>query len=228
MQHAGRVRHSQMTPETREQKRRTALGLSYFTIAYNVVEAAVSIVAGALAGSVALIGFGLDSTIESLSGAIMVWRFRRRGEFDQDEDDAREQLAQRLVGYTFFILGVYVLYSSVSKLITREAPDPSLIGIVVAVVSLMVMWPLARAKHRLGHELNSRSLQADAVETRACMWLSAALLLGLGLNYLWGLWWADPVAGAVIAGFLFNEGREVLSGEELCGCGAGAAEEGGE
>lgn len=217
-----------MTSESREQKRRTALGLSYFTIVYNVVEAAVSIVAGALAGSVALIGFGLDSTIESLSGAIMVWRFRRRGEFDQDEDDAREQLAQRLVGYTFFILGAYVLYSSMLKLITREAPDPSVVGIIVAVISLMVMWPLARAKHHLGHELNSRSLQADAVETRACMWLSGALLLGLGLNYLWGLWWADPVAGVVIAGFLFNEGREVLSGEELCGCGAGVAESDGE
>lgn len=217
-----------MTPEIKEQKRRTALGLSYFTIAYNVVEAAVSIVAGALAGSAALVGFGLDSTIESLSGAIMVWRFRRRGEFDEDEDDAREQLAQRLVAYTFFILGAYVLYSSMLKLITREAPDASVVGIIVAAISLMVMWPLARAKHRLGHELNSRSLQADAVETRACMWLSAALLLGLGLNYLWGLWWADPVAGVVIAGFLFNEGHEVLSGEELCGCGAGVAEEVGE
>jgi divalent metal cation (Fe/Co/Zn/Cd) transporter len=113
-----------------------------------------------------------------------------------------------------------VLYSSISKLVTQEAPDPSLIGIIVAIISLMIMYPLARAKHRLGHELGSRSLQADAVETIACMWLSGALLVGLGLNYLWGIWWADPVAGIVIAGFLFNEGREVLSGEEMCGCGA--------
>lgn len=214
-----------MATQTRETARRKALGLSYFTIAYNIAEAAVTIFAGAVAGSSALVGFGLDSGIESLSGGIMVWRFRQRGEFDQDEDDAREQLAIRLVGYTFFVLGAYVLYSSVAKLVAQEAPDPSLIGIIVAVISLMVMYPLARAKHRLGHQLNSRSLLADAVETLACMWLSSALLLGLGLNYLWRIWWADPVAGVVIAGFLFNEGREVLSGEELCSCGADAIEQ---
>jgi cation diffusion facilitator family transporter len=205
--------HSLATPPLR----RLARGLSYFTVAYNLAEGVVSLIAGALAGSIALIGFGLDSAVESLSGAVMIWRFRRH-DLSAEEEQRVETRAARLVGYTFFLLAAYVLYESLSKLIGREPPQPTLIGIVIAAVSLVVMPALAYVKRRTGQALGSRALVADSKETVACAYLSAALLVGLGLNYWAGLWWADPAAGLIVVGFLCKEGYTTLKEEELCGC----------
>ena len=181
-----------------------------------MLEGAVSIFLGLLARSPALLGFALDSFVESVSGGVMLWRFSQTDEGDE-QAEAREQRAVQLVGWTFLILGAYVLYESLEKLITRSLPAPSPGGIVLAVVSLIVMPCLARQKITVASALGSASLLGDAKETLACAWLSVALLLGLGLNYLLHWWWADPVAGLIIVFFLWREGREMLSGEG-CGC----------
>jgi divalent metal cation (Fe/Co/Zn/Cd) transporter len=205
---------------------RRALFLSYFTVAYNLAEGLLSLLAGALAGSIALVGFGLDSAVESASGALMIWRFRR-ADLPEEESERREARATRLVGYTFFLLAAYVLYECAEKLLRHEAPAASLVGIGIAFLSLILMPILSGAKRRTGESLGSRALVADSRETLACAWLSAALLVGLGLNYLWGLWWADPVAGLVVVGFLVKEGRCALRGEECEACCGGAEEPSG-
>ncbi len=203
---------------------RRARGLSYFTVGYNLAEGAVSVVTGMLAGSIALIGFGLDSGVESLSGAVMIWRFRRP-DLSAEEEERTEARAARLVGYTFFLLAAYVLYESLEKLIAREPPHPTLMGIAIAAVSLVIMPALAYLKRRTGQALGSRALVADSQETVACAYLSAALLAGLGLNYWAGLWWADPVAGIVVVGFLCMEGYKTLREEELCACSGAKADD---
>jgi len=188
-----------------------ALLLSYFTVFYNIVEGVVSIIAGILANrSIALIGFGLDSFIESLSGGIMIWRFSKRGRKDEEKS---EKMATRLVGITFFVLGIYVLYESTKKLWLSEIPDPSLFGIIIAVISVIIMPILFLAKFRTGKALKSVSLIADSKETLACVFLSISLLIGLGLNYLFGLWQADPVVGLIVVVFLIKEGFETIKGE---------------
>ncbi len=190
-----------------------ALYLSIFTVAYNFLEGIVSIAAGAAAGSIALIGFGLDSFVESLSGGIMIWRFGGRGELSKEEEERRVSRALMLVGYTFFVLGWYVAYECLKKLISREPSEPSLIGIIIAVVSLIVMPVVFYMKYKLGKSVGSRGLVADSKQTLACSYLSLSLLVGLGLNYLYGIWWADPAAGLVIVAFLFKEGLEAVRGE---------------
>ncbi len=199
-----------------------ALTLSYFTVGYNLLEGLVSVAAGVWAGSVALVGFGLDSFIESLSGGVMIWRFRTHesmSEVEEKEDEERaERRAIKLVGYTFFVLAAYVLYESIDKLYFGEAPDPTLLGIVIALVSLVVMPVLYYMKKKTGEELGSRSLVADSRQTLACVFLSFALLIGLGLNYLFGLWRADPVVGLLIVAFLVREGYKALKEEKLCSC----------
>ncbi|MBP8951610.1 MAG: cation transporter, partial [Armatimonadetes bacterium] len=130
------------------------------TVAYNVLEGVVSILAGVMAGSIALIGFGLDSAVESLSGGIMIWRFRLHGRVSAEREEQLEQRAARLVGITFFILGLYVLYESAEGLLKREAPNPSLMGIIIAAVSLIIMPWLAVTKRRVGQAIGSRSLMA--------------------------------------------------------------------
>lgn len=194
---------------------RHALNLSFFTVLYNVAEGVVSMLLGIAAGSAALIGFGLDSFVESLSGGIMVWRFTRR-DMSAEDEELVEQRAVKLVGVTFLLLGAYVLYESAEKLYRHEAPEVSVGGIILAIVSLIIMPWLARAKRRTGEALGSASLLGDAKETLACAWLSVALLLGLGLNALFGFWWADPAAGLIIVFFLVREGLEMVRGE--CGC----------
>ncbi len=195
---------------------RRALWLAYVTVGYNVLEGIASIMAGMIAGSVALVGFGLDSFVESLSGTIIIWRFRRNREISEEEEERRELRAVRGIGYAFLVLAAYVTYESIEKLIRREAPEPSLFGIVIALLSAGIMPTLFYLKHQTGQRMKSRSVVADSKQTLACVFLSVALLIGLGVNYLYGLWWADPVAGLIIVFFAAKEGYEALKEEKLC------------
>lgn len=185
-----------------------ALALEYLTIAWNVLEAVVAVTAGALAGSIALVGFGLDSLIEVTSAAALVWRLKKTG--DPDEELAAEQRALRIVGYTFFALAAYVTVQAGVILVRRDVPDESAIGIVLAAVSLIVMPWLGLAKRGLARRMGSRALEADATETLVCSYLSLTLLVGLGANALLGWWWADPVAALAIVAFVVKEGKEAL------------------
>ena len=196
-------------PAQAEADRQRAIRLEYFTIGWNALEAVVAIVAGLLAGSIALVGFGLDSIIETISGATLLWRLRQRGDFEQ----AAESRALRIVGLTFLLLAAYVSYESISDLWLRHQPRESLLGIILAAVSLVVMPLLGRAKRRLARQLGSRALAADGMETYLCSYLSFALLLGLGLNAWRGWWWADPVAALAMVAFMIREGIEALRGE---------------
>jgi cation diffusion facilitator family transporter len=195
-----------------------ALGLSYFTVGYNIIEGLASVFFGAIAGSFALIGFGLDSFIESLSGGVMIWRFRLHGKVSHEEEEKIEARAIKLVAFAFYILGAYVLIESLRNLYLRERPEHSLAGIIIAMVSLIVMPLLFFAKRRTGKAIKSQSLLADSKQTLACMMLSTVLLVGLGLNYLWRLWWADPLASALIAILLLREGYKTYRERELCDC----------
>lgn len=195
-----------------------ALSLSYFTVGYNILEGMVSVIAGYIAGSVALVGFGLDSFVESLSGGVMIWRFRKHGKVSMAEEEKVEQRAVKLVGYSFFVFGIYVFYESVDKLYSQEIPDSSLIGIIIALLSLIVMPTLFYLKSKTGKLINSKSLVADSKQTLACMFMSATLLIGLGLNYLYGVWYADPIAGFIIVVFLLREGYETLREKKMCNC----------
>lgn len=195
-----------------------ALFLSYFTVAYNVVEGVASILFGAISNSVALTSFGIDSFVESLSGSVMIWRFRKHASLTDEEVEKMEQRAIKLVGYTFLILGAYVLYESGSKLYLQERPDPSLVGMIIAILSLIIMPFLAYMKNDTGKKLNSHSLVADSKQTYVCTMMTVTLLLGLGLNYFYGIWWADPVAGVAISLLLFKEGYSALKEKDLCGC----------
>lgn len=195
-----------------------ALVLSYITVAYNIIEGIVSIIAGSIAGSAALVGFGLDSFVESLSGSIMIWRFRQHSKISQEEEERIEKKAVKLIAYTFFILAAYVFYESATKLFNSEIPQPSIIGIIIAVISIIAMPVLFFMKYRTGKSLNSKSLVADSKQTLACLFLSVALLFGLSLNYLYGFWQADPVVGLLISGYLVKEGYSTIREEELCSC----------
>jgi cation diffusion facilitator family transporter len=194
--------------------RKRAIWLSYFTVGYNILEGIISILAGSFAGSIALIGFGLDSFVESLSGSVMIWRFRKSGKISEEEEEKVERRATRLIGYSFLVLGAYVLYESGKKLYLQETPNPSLLGIIVAIASIIIMPILFYLKYRTGKAIGSRSLMADSKETLACVFLSIALLIGLTLNYIYGLWQADPIVGLVIVIFLIKEGYDILKGED--------------
>jgi cation diffusion facilitator family transporter len=187
---------------------RKGLFLEYFTVGYNIIEAFVSIVFGSIANSIALIGFGLDSVVESLSGLVLIWRLRQHGKIPEAEEERIEKKATRIVALTFFLLGFYVLFQSLKKLVGKEISDPSLPGIIIAIVSMIIMPFLTWQKYRTGKQIQSRALIADSKETLACAFLSVALLLGLGSNYLFGFWQADPIAGLIIVIFLFREGIE--------------------
>ena len=191
-----------------------ALWLSYFTVGYNILEGIISILAGSIAGSIALIGFGLDSFVESLSGSVMIWRFRQAGKISEEEEEKMEKRATLLIAYSFFILGAYVLYESGKKLYLREIQEPSLLGIIVAIASIIVMPILFYLKYQTGKAIGSRSLIADSKETLACVFLSVSLLIGLVLNYLYGLWQADPIVALVIVIFLVKEGYSILKGND--------------
>ena len=198
--------------ERKQYKR--ALGLEYFTVAYNAAEAVISIIAGRLAGSIALVGFGLDSIVESLSGLILIWRLRKHEKLSEEEEEKIERRAERFVGITFFLLAAYILFEVVRKIVLQDIPAHSLLGIIIAVVSLIVMPLLGTAKKHIGKRLGLRSLVADAKETFVCSVLSLALLLGLLGNYLFGFWLADPLVGIITVGYLVKEGWELVFEKE--------------
>lgn len=189
--------------------RRQALYLEYFTVGWNVLEGVIAITAGILASSIALVGFGLDSYIEVASAVVLIWRLRKEG--DEVEEAQAERRAILMVGMTFIALALYVTYESVTKLFYHEQPAESVIGILLAIVSLIMMPLLARQKRKVATQIGSRALAADAVETLACSYLSLALLVGLGLNAWVGWWWADPLAGLAMVVFLLREGWEAIS-----------------
>lgn len=194
---------------------RRALILEYFTVGYSILEAVLSIFAGVIAGSVALIGFGLDSIAESISGLVLIWRLKKQSIITSDQEESEiESKTQKLVGGSFLILGGYVLYETIKMVVTVSIPAPSLLGIIIAIAALVIMPLLSYKKYRIGQQLNLKSLMADAKETLVCSLLSLALLAGLIANYFWGLWFVDPIVSLMIVVFLFREGRELLSGEE--------------
>jgi divalent metal cation (Fe/Co/Zn/Cd) transporter len=174
----------------------------------------VAIAAALAAGSVALLGFGIDSFVETGSGLIIVWRLlaEQRGA-DHERTEAVERRAQRLVAASLVALAAYVVFDAVTTLLAGERPSPSPVGVALAAVSLGVMWWLARAKRRTAISLGSRAMEADAFQTTACWWLSLAVLIGVGLNTGFGFWWADPVAALVIPVALVREVREAWAGD---------------
>lgn len=187
---------------------RKALRLEYFTITWNVLEAVVAIGAGIAAGSIALVGFGFDSSIEGFAATVVIWQLRG------GDDEDRERHALKLIAITFFVLAAYVVFESVRDLATNAEPETSAIGIGVAIVSIIVMPTLGFAKKRLAEKMGSAVLRADAAETFLCSWLSVILLAGLVLNATVGWWWADPVAALGIAWLALREGREAWSGDD--------------
>lgn len=195
-----------------------ALRISYFSSAYHILEGLVSVLAGISAGSIALLGFGLDSFVESLSGFIVIWRFWKHEKISRQEEEITEKKALRLIAYTFFILSVYVLFESVKRLYYRQIPEQSLLGIIIAIISLIVMPILFYLKRKTGKSINSHSLVADSKQQLACILLSIALLIGLGLNYLYGFWQADPLIGLAIFVYLVKEGVTTLKEERMCNC----------
>jgi len=192
------------------------LHLEYLTVGWNVVEGIIAVAAGIAAGSIALIGFGVDSFVETISGAVIIWRLMAeiRGQHDDEAMERIEQRAERIVGIAFLLLAAYVGFEAVRALVNQEAPDASPVGIALTAVSIVVMLWLARAKRRTGEALGSRAMLADAQQTYACWYLSVVALAGLALNAAFGFWWADPLAALGIAVLLVREGLEALRGEE--------------
>ena len=190
--------------------------LEYFTIAWNSLEGVVAVIAGAFAGSISLVGFGIDSFIEVVSGVALLWRMSV--DADVHGRESNERLALRIVGACFIALAVYIGYESISNLIHRKVPESSLAGIILAVVALVVMPLLSRAKKRVGIQLGSGAMKADAKQATFCTYLSAILLAGLLLNAAFGLWWADPVAALIMVPIIGNEGYEGLQGKACDTC----------
>ena len=188
--------------------------LEYFTIVWNSLEGLVGIAAGALAGSISLVGFGIDSLIEVTSGATLLWRMSVDADIERRERN--ERLSLRIVGGCFLVLAVYIAFEAVSDLGRKTAPEHSIPGIVLASVSLVVMPILSRAKKHVGKGLGSAAMNADARQTDFCVYLSAILLLGLVLNAGFGWWWADPVAALLMVPIISKEGVDGLKARTCC------------
>lgn len=201
---------ARVSPQDRARLGRRAQLLAGASVTYNVVEGVVAVSAGLVAGSVALVGFGLDSAVEVSSGLVVLWQFRSR------LPESRELRALRLIAASFFALAAYVALESVRALVTASVPDASPVGMALAVASLVVMPYLAWAQRRTGRALHSRSVVADSNQTLLCTYMSAVLLVGLALNAALGWWWADPLAGLVLAGVAVKEGRDAWRGEGCC------------
>ena len=187
--------------------------LEYMTLGWNTAEAVVALTAGVLAGSTALVGFGVDSLIESTSGAVLLWRLS-----SDEGGKKRDERALRFVGVSFLLLAAWVGFEAVSSLLGGEVPDGSIVGIGLAALSLLIMPLLARAKRRVAAGLGSRALEADSRQTDICAYLSAILLAGLGLNALLGWWWADSVAALAMVPIIGIEGFRSLRGQECADC----------
>jgi divalent metal cation (Fe/Co/Zn/Cd) transporter len=190
--------------------------LEYFTIVWNVLEGVAAVVMGWIAGSISLVGFGIDSFIEVTSGATLLWRMAV--DADTLRRERNETRALRIVGLCFLGLAAYVGYESLSDLVRKHAPERSIAGIALACASLVVMPLLSRAKRKIGGALNSAAMNADAKQTEFCAYLSAILLLGLLLNAVWGLWWADPIAALVMTPIIANEGIQGLRSKSCADC----------
>ena len=188
--------------------------LQYLTIAWNSAEFMIALVAGFLAGSIALVGFGFDSAIEVTSSLAALWRLGR--DYDEESRERAEQHALRVIGGCFLLLACYILYESVHDLIDRIPPQHSIIGIALAALSLIVMPWLARLKRKVAISLESGALEADTRQTEICAYLSAILLLGLGLNVWLDWWWADPLAGLGMVPLIAWEGWEAIRGQTCC------------
>ena len=197
-------------PERTRRLRRRARALALTSVGYNVLEAVVAIAAGLVAGSVALLGFGLDSVVEVSSGLVVLWQFSHH--LPQE----RERTALRLMAVAFFALAALVSFESVRALVVGREPETSTVGIVLAAVSLLVMPVLSWAQRRTGRALGSNAVVADGTQTLLCTYLSAVLLVGLLLNATLGWSWADPVAGLVIAGVALREGVQAWQGKGCC------------
>ena len=200
-----------VSDQDRRRYGRRAQLLAGASVTYNVVEAIIAITAGLVAGSVALVGFGLDSIIEVSSGLIILWQFRH------PMPEAREKTALRLMAFSFFGLAAYITFESVRSLLSGHEPHSSPVGIALAATSLLVMPLLSWAQRRTGRALGSNAVVADSTQTLLCTYLSAVLLAGLVLNTTLGWYWADPIAGLVIAAVALKEGREAWRGEGCCG-----------
>lgn len=196
---------------------RRALALEYLTVGWNIVEGVIAVGAALAAGSVALLAFGIDSFVESTSGAILIWRlWAERHARDPAAIERLEHRARRLVAISLFALAAWVAFDAVTSLWKSERPDASVLGIVLTSVSVVVMQWLARAKQRVARQLGSRALEADSFQTTACLYLSIAALVGVGLNAALGWWWADPVSAVVIATLVVREGKEAWQGRDCC------------
>jgi divalent metal cation (Fe/Co/Zn/Cd) transporter len=193
---------------------RRGKSLEYFTIAWNTLEGLIAVIAGALAGSISLVGFGIDSFIEVTSGSVLLWRMVVDADLERRERN--EKLSLRIVGVCFLALAAYVGYESISDLVTRKAPEHSIPGVVLACVSLVVMPLLSRAKKKVANELRSSAMHADAKQTDFCVYLSAILLVGLLLNAALRWWWADPAAALIMVPLIAKEGVEAMKGETCC------------
>ena len=204
---SGYGEYGSVTDVGREAERNRARTLVWLTIAWNAVEAVVALAAGLAAGSIALIGFGLDAFVEFAAAGVALW-------YLAGADRERERLAQRLIAASFLALAVYVAADSVRHLATGSHPDSSIAGLLIAGASLVVMPLLAISKRRLALSLGSATLQAEAAETALCAWLSLVLLVGLAARSAAGWWWADPVAGLVIAALAVREGLEAWRVDE--------------
>jgi divalent metal cation (Fe/Co/Zn/Cd) transporter len=205
---------AELSSEARVVLVRRGQALSRVTLVYNSLEGVVSIAVGAMAGSISLVGFGVDSVIEVSSSVAALWRLRA------DADIARrartELLTLRIIGLSFLALATYILVDAAHALYTREEPERTVPGILIAAASVVIMPLLARAKRRIAVALGSRALTADAMQTSLCTWLSVIVLAGLGLNAVFGSWWADPVAAICMTPIIAREGVEGLRGEDHC------------
>jgi divalent metal cation (Fe/Co/Zn/Cd) transporter len=198
--------------------RRWAWALTALTIGWNSLEAVIAIVSGLLAGSIALVGFGLDSVVEVSSAVVIVWRLSRQGS-NHEANERAEKRAVRLIALSFVAIAGYVIYDSATKLLgIADKPEHSTIGLALVALSLIVMPGLAWAKRTVAAGLGSVALKADAAETQLCTYLSAVVLVGLGANTLLGWWWMDPIAGLVVAGLALKEGWEAWQSGDLCEC----------
>ncbi|GEP35029.1 hypothetical protein NSZ01_27970 [Nocardioides szechwanensis] len=202
--------HANLDATEKARLGRRAQLLAAASVSYNVIEAIIAITAGIVAGSVALVGFGLDSVVEVSSGLIILWQFRHK------LPESREQQALRLMAFSFFALAAYVTFESIRALVSAHDPDPSPVGIGLAAASLVIMPFLSWAQRRTGKALGSNAVVADSTQTLLCTYLSAVLLVGLVLNATLGWSWADPIAGLVIAAIAIKEGREAWRGEGCC------------